>query len=80
MRSSGVADGGQGDLTNEGNIEMDVEAKPIGSQQDNDDASTNNDDGPQNQKEVESDNFLFAPMLITPTAILLAALLRRHEN
>jgi len=80
VRSTGVAEGGLGELANEGSLEIDVEARPIGSPQDNDDASTNNDDGPENQEEVESDNFLFAPALMTPIAMLLAALLRRREN
>ena len=77
--SQGVADGSLGDSSNKDTLELNVEARAIGSQSDNDEASTGNDDGPVNQEEVESDNFLFAPMLITPVAIVLAALLRRHE-
>ncbi|MEE3083130.1 MAG: hypothetical protein VX320_03445 [Candidatus Thermoplasmatota archaeon] len=80
VRSTGVAEGGLGDTTNEGELNLDVEARPIGSPEDNDDGSTNTDDGPQNQKEVESDNFLFAPVLVTPVAMVLAALICRHQN
>ena len=78
--SQGVADGSLGDSSNKDTLELNVEARAIGSQSDNDEASTGNDDGPQNQKEVESDNFLFAPVLMTPVAMVLAALICRHQN
>jgi len=52
----------------------------VGAQQDQDDASTDDDDGPQNQDQVTSDNFLMFPTLITPMAILWAALMRAREE
>ena len=80
VRSAGVANGGIGDSMNKAEIDVEVEARPVGSQQDNDDASVDDDDGPQNQDQVTSDNFLMFPTLVTPTAILLAALMRAREE
>ena len=65
---------------NSGEIDVEIEARPVGAQQDQDDASTDDDDGPQNQQQVTSDNFLMFPTLITPMAILWAALLRAREE
>ena len=69
-----------GDARNSGDIEVGIEARPVGAQQDQDDASTDDDDGPQNQDQVTSDNFLMFPTLVTPMAILWAALLRAREE
>ena len=80
VRSAGVANGGIGDSMNKAEIDVEVEARPVGSQQDNDDASVDDDDGPQNQEEVTSDNFLMFPTLVTPMAILWAALMRAREE
>jgi hypothetical protein len=80
VRSAGVANGGLGDSLNKEEIDVEIEARPVGSQQDNDDASVDDDDGPQNQEEVTSDNFLMFPPLVTPMAILWAALMRAREE
>jgi hypothetical protein len=80
VRSAGVANGGLGDSLNKEELDVEIEARPVGSQQDNDDASVDDDDGPQNQEEVTSDNFLMFPPLVTPMAILWAALMRAREE
>ena len=80
IRSAGVANGGLGDSMNKGEIDVEIEARPVGSQQDNDDASVDDDDGPQNQEKVTSDNFLMFPTMVTPMAILWAALIRAREE
>ena len=80
VHSSGVAGGGIGDISNKGETDVDVEARPVGAQQDQDDASTDDDDAPQNQEQVTSDNFLMFPTLVTPMAILWAALVRAREE
>ena len=80
VRSSGVAGGGIGDTSNKGETDIEVEARPVGAQQDQDDASTDDDDGPQNQEQVTSDNFLMFPTLVTPMAILWAAFMRAREE
>ena len=80
VRSAGVANGGLGDSVNSGEIDVEIEARPVGAQQDQDDASTVDDDGPQNQEQVTSDNFLMFPTLVTPMAILWAALMRAREE
>ncbi|MEE3310612.1 MAG: hypothetical protein VX230_03895, partial [Candidatus Thermoplasmatota archaeon] len=80
VRSTGAANGGLGDTSNKGETDIEVEARPVGAQQDQDDASTDDDDGPQNQQQVTSDNFLMFPTLVTPMAILWAALLRAREE
>ncbi|MEC8927027.1 MAG: hypothetical protein VYB17_02065 [Candidatus Thermoplasmatota archaeon] len=80
VRSAGAAGGGMGDTSNEGETEVEVEARPVGAQQDQDDASTDDEDGPQNQDQVTSDNFLMFPTMLTPMAILWAALMRAREE
>jgi len=80
VQSTGVNNGGEGDASNKGEIDVEIEAQPVGSQQDNDDANVGGDDGPQNQEQVTSDNFLPAPAVVTPLAILLAALMRAREK
>ncbi len=80
IRSTGVMNGGLGDSVNEDETDVQVEARPVGAQQDQDDANVGNDDGPQNQEEVTSNNFLTFPTLLTPMAILWAALMRVREN
>ncbi len=80
IRSTGVMNGGLGDSVNEDETDVHVEARPVGAQQDQDDANVGNDDGPQNQEEVTSNNFLAFPTLLTPMAILWAALMRVREN
>ena len=80
VRSAGVANGGLGDSMNNAEIDIEIEARPVGAQQDQDDASTDDDDGPQNQDQVTSDNFLMFPTLVTPMAILWAALMRAREE
>ena len=80
IRSTGVMNGGLGDSVNEDETDVHVEARPVGAQQDQDDANVGNDDGPQNQEEVTSNNFLTFPTLLTPMAILWAALTRVREN
>ena len=80
VQSTGVNNGGMGDASNEGEIDVEIEARPVGAQQDKDDANVGGDDGPQNQEQVTSDNFLPAPTVLTPIAILLAALMRAREE
>ena len=80
IRSTGVMNGGLGDSVNEDETDVHVEARPVGAQQDQDDANVGNDDGPQNQEEVTSNNFLAFPTLLTPMAILWAALMRAREE
>ncbi len=80
VRSTGVMNGGQGDSVNEDETDVQVEARPVGAQQDQDDANVGDGDGPQNQEEVTSNNFLAFPTLVTPMAILLAALMRAREE
>ena len=70
IKSTGVIDGGQGDSSNKDETDVQVEARPVGAQQDQDDASVGNDDGPENQEQVTSDNFLMFPSLVTPMAII----------
>ena len=74
VKSTGVNNGGLGDSTNKGELEINVKARPVGAQQDQDEANVGDDDGPQNQEQVTSNNFLPTPFLITPVSILLAAL------
>ncbi|MDE0574728.1 MAG: hypothetical protein OSB32_04005 [Candidatus Poseidoniales archaeon] len=80
VQSTSVNNGGDGDASNKGEIDVEIEARPVGAQQDQDDASTDDDDGPQNQDQVTSDNFLMFPTLVTPMAILWAALMRAREE
>ena len=80
IKSTGVMNGGQGDSTNKDETDVQVEARPVGAQQDQNDASVGDDDGPENQEQVTSDNFLMFPTLVTPMAILWAALVRRARN
>ncbi len=80
IRSTGVMNGGQGDPVNEDETDVQVEARPVGAQQDQDDANVGDDDSPQNQEQVTSDNFLMFPTIVTPMAILWAALMRAREE
>ena len=80
IRSTGVMNGGQGDSVNEDETDVQVEARPVGAQQDQDDANVGDIDSPQNQEEVTSNNFLIFPTLVTPIAILWAALMRAREE
>ncbi len=80
IKSTGVMNGGQGDSTNKDETDVQVEARPVGAQQDQNDASVGDDDGPENQEQVTSDNFLIFPTLVTPMAILWAALMRTREE
>ena len=80
IKSTGVMNGGQGDSTNKDETDVQVEARPVGAQQDQNDASVGDDDGPENQEQVTSDNFLMFPTLVTPMAILWAALVRTREE
>ena len=80
VKSTGVSNGGLGDTLNKDETDVQVEARPVGAQQDQDEASVDNDDGPQNQEQVTSDNFLPFPTLLTPMAILLAALVRARRE
>jgi hypothetical protein len=80
IKSTGVMNGGQGDSTNKDETDVQVEARPVGAQQDQNDASVGDDDGPENQEQVTSDNFLMFPTLVTSIAILLAALARTREE
>ena len=80
IKSTGVMNGGQGDSTNKDETDVQVEARPVGAQQDQNDASVGDDDGPENQEQVTSDNFLMFPTLVTPVAILWAALMRAREE
>ena len=64
----------------EKNTDVQVEARPVGAQQDQDDANVGDNDSPQNQEEVTSNNFLIFPTLVTPIAILWAALMRAREE
>jgi hypothetical protein len=80
IRSTGVMNGGQGDSVNEDETDVQVEARPVGAQQDQDEANVGDDDSPQNQEQVTSDNFLMFPTLVTPMAILWAALMRAREE
>ena len=80
IRSTGVMNGGQGDSVNEDETNVEVEARPVGAQQDQEEAKVGDDDGPQNQEQVTSDNFLMFPTIVTPMAILWAALMRAREE
>ena len=80
IRSTGVMNGGQGDSVNEDETDVQVEARPVGAQQDQDEANVGDADSPQNQAQVTSDNFLMFPTLVTPMAILWAALTRAREK
>ncbi|MDP6844648.1 MAG: hypothetical protein QF722_03740 [Candidatus Thalassarchaeaceae archaeon] len=80
VQSTGVNNGGEGDASNKGEIDVEIEARPVGAQQDQNDASVGDDDGPQNQEQVTSDNFLMFPTLVTPIAILWAAFVRAREE
>ena len=80
IRSTGVMNGGQGDSVNEDETDVQVEARPVGAQQDQDDANVGDDDSPQNQEQVTSDNYLMFPTIVTPMAILWAALMRAREE
>ena len=79
-RSTGVANGGLGDSSNKGETVVNVEARPVGAQIDQDDADVGDDDGPQNQEQVTSDNFLVFPNLLTPIGIALAAWVQRWRK
>lgn len=79
VRSAGVAEGGEGDASNKDAIQVQVEARPVGAQQDHDDANVGDDDGPQNQREVTSDNFLLWPGAFAHLGLLAAALARARE-
>ena len=80
IRSTGVMNGGWGDSVNKDETDVQVDARPVGAQQDQQDANVGDDDGPQNQEEVTSNNFLAFPTLVTPMAILWAALMRAREE
>ncbi len=80
IKSNGVMNGGMGDNSNKDETDVDIEARPVGAQQDQNDASVGDDDGPQNQEQVTSDNFLMFPTLVTPMAILWAAFVRAREE
>ena len=80
IRSTGVMNGGLGDSVNKDETDVQVDARPVGAQQDQQDANVGDDDGPQNQEEVTSNNFLAFPTLVTPMAILWAALMRAREE
>tara|TARA_A100001037_G_C15107741_1_gene617336 strand:- start:821 stop:1852 length:1032 start_codon:yes stop_codon:yes gene_type:complete len=80
VRSSGVASGGLGDSSNRDESVVNVEARPVGAQIDQDDANVGDDDGPQNQEQVTSDNFLIFPSLLTPLAMVSAALVHSRRK
>ena len=80
VRSTGVANGGLGDSSNKGETVVNVEARPVGAQIDQDDADVGDDDGPQNQDQVTSDNFLVFPNLLAPIGIASAAWVRRWRK
>tara|TARA_B100000700_G_scaffold148932_1_gene165781 strand:- start:1888 stop:2904 length:1017 start_codon:yes stop_codon:yes gene_type:complete len=80
VRSSGVASGGLGDSSNKDESVVNVEARPVGAQIDQDDANVGDDDGPQNQEQVTSDNFLIFPSLLTPLAMVSAALVHSRRK
>ena len=80
VHSAGVDNGGMGEDSYQGEIDVEIEARPVGAQDDNDETNEDGDDGPQNQEQVTSDNFLPTPVFLTPVAILLAALMRAREE
>ena len=80
VRSNGVANGGLGDTTNKDGTVVNVEARPVGAQVDQEDAYVGDDDSPQNQEQVTSDNFLIFPSLLTPFAITSAALFQSRRK
>jgi hypothetical protein len=80
VHSAGVNNGGMGDASNKGELDIEVEARPVGGGQEDNGNSGTDDDGPQNQEEVTSENFLPTPAILTPLAILMAALMRAHEK
>ncbi|MAR61964.1 MAG: hypothetical protein CMA40_05280 [Euryarchaeota archaeon] len=79
-RSSGVANGGLGDSSNKGETVVNVEARPVGAQVDQDEADVGDNDGPQNQDQVTRDNFLGFPSILTPLAIASAAWFQSRRN
>ncbi|GIS42963.1 MAG: hypothetical protein Ct9H90mP16_00330 [Candidatus Poseidoniales archaeon] len=80
VRSTGVANGGLGDSSNKGETVVNVEARPVGAQVDQDEADVGDNDGPQNQDQVTRDNFLGFPSLLTPLAIASAAWFQSRRN
>ena len=80
VRSTGVANGGLGDSSNKGETVVNVEARPVGAQVDQDEADVGDNDGPQNQDQVTRDNFLGFPSLFTPLAIASAAWFQSRRN
>jgi len=80
VRSTGVANGGLGDSSNKGETVVNVEARPVGAQVDQDEADVGDDDGPQNQDQVTRDNFLGFPSLLTPLAVASAAWFQSRRN
>ena len=80
VRSTGVANGGLGDSSNRGETVVNVEARPVGAQVDQDEADVGDNDGPQNQDQVTRDNFLGFPSLLTPLAIASAAWFQSRRN
>ncbi|MED5487148.1 MAG: hypothetical protein VYB40_05585 [Candidatus Thermoplasmatota archaeon] len=76
-RSSGVANGGLGDTSNKDETEIEVKARPVGAQVDQEEASVGDGEEPDNPETVTSENFLPLHFSLTPLAIFSAALVRR---
>ena len=75
-----VANGGLGDSSNKGETVVNVEARPVGAQVDQDEADVGDNDGPKNQDQVTRDNFLMFPGLLTPIAFASAAWVQSRRN
>ena len=82
IKSGGMVtkDNALGEYSSKDSTKIDVEARPVGAQQDQDDANVGEDDGPQNQEQVTSDNFLMFPSILAPLAIVWAALIRTNKK
>jgi hypothetical protein len=80
VRSTMVANGGLGDSSNKGETVVNVEARPVGAQVDQDEADVGDNDGPKNQDQVTRDNFLMFPGLLTPIAFASAAWVQSRRN
>ncbi len=77
-RSSGVANGGLGASSNMDETEIEVKARPVGAQVDQDQANVGDGDEPEDPDTVTSENFLPVHISLAPIAIFSAAIFRRN--
>jgi len=77
-KSTGVLNGGLGVKSSMGEVEIEVEARPVGAQVDQEQASVGDGEEPDDPETVTSENFLSLHFSLTPLAIFSAALVRRN--